>query len=305
MNNFAILNLKYDYLTDGIAITTTTNIACHLTLYWTDIPPRRHPTARVFRGFETPWGAYFCFVGWRAVEQIEAGDTLTHTFLLHPWEICETRWFIFRGTVNDITSPSVGPIFTYHCDHYLTTATFIARTSDGDIRTPTHIPNYLTAHDGFAAHVVDTATSFAVGQQHASGWYLIYRAGLFFDTSSIPEAYDIISATLSFRTKTAYGSGYDFVVVNGDDLSEPLQPAHYHDLLDDIVSLGSRSLLGSNTVHHINLNTLGLAQINKSGLTKLAIRTNEDIDTSPPHLWRHSYINSAETTRKPYLTITY
>jgi len=59
-------------------------------------------------------GAYWCFVGWIAVEQREPGDTLTHTFDLSPWPVCQIRWFAFRGTVNEVLSPSVSPIFQKH-----------------------------------------------------------------------------------------------------------------------------------------------------------------------------------------------
>ncbi|GAG83791.1 unnamed protein product, partial [marine sediment metagenome] len=45
---------------------------------------------------------------------MEAGDTLYHTFIIPEWEYCQTKWFTFRGEVDDILSPSVGPIFEHH-----------------------------------------------------------------------------------------------------------------------------------------------------------------------------------------------
>ncbi|GAJ17639.1 unnamed protein product, partial [marine sediment metagenome] len=80
---------------------------------------------------------------------------------------------------------------------------------------------------------------------------------------------------------------------------------HYHDLLDDIVSLGSAPAQESWHLQHIPLNELGLTHINKTGLTKLALRTNEDISAIPPTAWQHQRAHAAETTLKPYLTISY
>lgn len=84
----------------GIFITLPTNVPCHLTCYWTDKKPLKHHTERIVRGIRVPWGTYFCFVAWYAVEQTEPGDTLYHTFNLSPWEVCQTRWLAFRGTID-------------------------------------------------------------------------------------------------------------------------------------------------------------------------------------------------------------
>lgn len=114
ITNFATLNIFFIHAPDYIMIFLHTGTPCHLTLYHTDKPPRKHHTSRIVRGLEVPWATYFCFVAWQAVEQLEAGDTLWHTFVVAPWEYCQIKWFTFRGEVNDFLSPSVGPIFTHH-----------------------------------------------------------------------------------------------------------------------------------------------------------------------------------------------
>jgi len=114
MNNFAVLEVNYLHLTNAIVIMNITNNPCHLTCYYTDKAPGRHTTSRRERGIDFPWGAYFCFVAWKSVEQTEAGDTLTHTFEVPDWSYCQTKWFAFRGTVADELSPSVSCIFKYH-----------------------------------------------------------------------------------------------------------------------------------------------------------------------------------------------
>jgi len=114
MNNFAVLTIAYTHSPSSSWVTITTNTPCHLTCYYTDKPPLRHNTSRTDRGLTLPWGAYYCFVAWHSVEQIEPGDTLTHTFAITPWAYCQTKYFAYRGTVADVLSPSVSPIFQHH-----------------------------------------------------------------------------------------------------------------------------------------------------------------------------------------------
>ena len=114
MNNFAVLDINYLHFSTHILIRNTSNNPCHLTCYYTDKKPRRHKTSRNERGLTLPWGAYFCFVAWQTVEQLEPGDTLTHTFAVPDWSYCQTKWFAFRGTVASVLSPSVSALFKHH-----------------------------------------------------------------------------------------------------------------------------------------------------------------------------------------------
>ncbi|GAH77228.1 unnamed protein product, partial [marine sediment metagenome] len=56
----------------------------------------------------------FCFVVYEDNEQVEAGDTLTHTWLKAAWPVCETRWFYFIGNIAGVGSVSESPIFKFH-----------------------------------------------------------------------------------------------------------------------------------------------------------------------------------------------
>ncbi len=114
LQHFAVLTIVYYHLASSIFIVTTTNNPCHLTCYYTDKPPVRHPLSRVVRGLSLPWGAYWCFVAWKEVEQREAGDTLVHTFQVPDWSYCQTRWLCFRGTVAGELSPSVSALLKHH-----------------------------------------------------------------------------------------------------------------------------------------------------------------------------------------------
>lgn len=109
--NIAPLDLQIDYYTTSACVSLATSVPCHLTLYYTDQQPGKHHTSRVVRGLTVPWGTYFCFVAWKAIEQIEEGDTLYHHFNLLDWSASQDRWFTIKGQVDNIDSPSVGPIF--------------------------------------------------------------------------------------------------------------------------------------------------------------------------------------------------
>ena len=111
--NFATLDMIYTHWDIGLAIRFPSSVPCHLTCYWTDKRPLKHPTSRILRGLKVPWQTYYCFVAWHPVEQTEIGDTLYHTFELPDWKEDETRWFTLRGEVDLVDVPSVGPIFEH------------------------------------------------------------------------------------------------------------------------------------------------------------------------------------------------
>jgi len=108
----------------GFGTIITTDDACHLWLRWSNNSPQTHRTARVFRGLNLMDDIYFCFTGYQDVEQQEAGDTLTHTFVVTPWVACQTRWYYFHGQVAGVNSPSTSPIFTFHMPVFPTPVKF-------------------------------------------------------------------------------------------------------------------------------------------------------------------------------------
>ncbi|MBA7593023.1 hypothetical protein ES708_35232 [subsurface metagenome] len=95
----------------GFIITLTTNVPCHLWLYWTNKPPWTHKKTALSRGLLIDEYAYWCFVAWHKIEQDEDGDTLVHTFLWLGWAEGETRWFRFHGEIDGQESPSDSPIY--------------------------------------------------------------------------------------------------------------------------------------------------------------------------------------------------
>jgi len=114
ISNWAPLTYYQPEVPECHTITITTDIPVHLFLRWTDKEPLKHPLTEYRRGIYVPIGTRYCFVAWKEVEQEEAGDTLTHTFILCDWLVCETRWFYVIGTKQAEESPSASPLLYYH-----------------------------------------------------------------------------------------------------------------------------------------------------------------------------------------------
>ena len=114
LDHFAIISISYENLDNALKVIVGSNNPCHLTLYYTTSTPLTHKVTRIQRGLPTMGGAYWCFAGWTAIPQIEAGDTLIHTFIVPDWAFCQIRWFTFRGTISGNLSPSCGPIIEHH-----------------------------------------------------------------------------------------------------------------------------------------------------------------------------------------------
>lgn len=98
----------------GYLIYATTDVPCHLYKRWSTTKPRFHKIPHIKRGETLFCDVRFCFVVYEDEEQTEPGDTILHTFRQEPWPICETRWFIFWGTVFGEEMPSTSGLFTKH-----------------------------------------------------------------------------------------------------------------------------------------------------------------------------------------------
>jgi len=203
LQHFALLDITYDHKTTFITIQVNTNNPCHLTSYYTAIKPVRHKTTRIVRGLPAPWGAYWCFVAWKSVEQQEAGDTWSHTFDIPAWSYCQTNWFTFRGTISGVLSPSNTPIIQHHHPGVHTIATYYvsqkayyrcfrsANPGDPDLV-------YLDAHDQLQADNYHTGVMLYGQRIRVVGTYaaaMIRRLAITFNTI-IPPPIQLISATL-------------------------------------------------------------------------------------------------------------
>ncbi len=162
--------------------------------------------------------------------------------------------------------------------------TFYSSASDGYIyKTGT---NYTTVHNSATGTVSAAISVFRIGQKGTS--YGVYRAFVFFDTSSIPSNATIISATLSLYGSTDFSdTDFDIIIRNG----QPTYP-HYPLATGDYYyancsgdggtfNTSSFSVSGYND---ISLNADGLSWIQKGdgALTKLALTSSRDVSATTP-----------------------
>ena len=114
LTHFAVLDVQGVPLDEAYKITTVTDVPCHLWARMTWTPPRRHTTPSYVRGLLLTGDVRFCFVVYEDNEQIEAGDTLTHTWIKDSWPICQTRWFYFVGSIDGAPVVSETCFFEFH-----------------------------------------------------------------------------------------------------------------------------------------------------------------------------------------------
>ena len=170
-----------------------------------------------------------------------------------------------------------------------TTTTFYSTTSDAYLNG-SGSSDYAIVHDaseGRDLHFATDVNCVNVGQSKPYSWYNIFRAGLYFDTSSIPDDAVISSATLSFCGIWDYSDiDFDIVVVDGSVIDDPMVKTDYGYLKDKTTSGGYMNTSGfytdKTTYMTITLNSDGRDWISKTGTTKLGLRSLEDINSSPP-----------------------
>lgn len=159
---------------------------------------------------------------------------------------------------------------------------------------------------------ITSYTSVGVQATGTQAWVYdqchIYRAGLFFDTSSLPDTAVATAATLSLNVDTD-NSTTDFAVtvVDGSLLDDPLNAADYGELFGSTVGLGSANTSGAvvDSYLDITLNSAALPHINVIGTTEFALRSAEDISGSVPTDNEYILFKTSEEGTKPTLSITY
>jgi len=184
-------------------------------------------------------------------------------------------------------------------------------TSDGDFAEQSNV-SYATARDAVTSTPDDTSADLTIGQNFAGGWYSIYRAALYFDTSAIPDDAVITSATLKL-----YGSNdnsttdFNITIQNGQPTNpeDPLANTDYNRTLYSGDG-GSLTTVGFSVVayNNIPLNGTGLTWVNKEGTTKLFIRSSRDIGNNAPagtELVGVYSTNQAGTAKDPQLVVNY
>jgi len=169
--------------------------------------------------------------------------------------------------------------------------TVYSSASEGLLYGETTTHTYSFIHDYATGSVYDSLTYIKIGQFYsAPSYYTINRGFLFFDTSGLPDDVTISQVVLHLYNVDVVQvgqSGWNLVVQNG-------QPTYPHDPLEigdylhshysgDGGSISSTDINTSGLGYFtITLNSTGRGWINKTGLTKFALRLSTDISSTPP-----------------------
>jgi hypothetical protein len=232
-------------------------------------------------------------------------DALNVTFRINAsgsWVTIGTNTSVTNGTYQQTASTMNYPNVTYYWSVNVTDGllwsnatyrfrtipevNFSATSSDGWISNTSS--SYLTARNASTGSVSAGASDLVVGQRLNSSIYTIYRGFLFFNTSAIPDGATITATTLRLYGETDV-STQDFTIVlqNGQPMnpSDPLQNINYfygnYSGNGGFLNTSSFSVIGYNS---ISLNNSGKSWINKTGITKLCLRSSRDINAVLPML---------------------
>lgn len=181
---------------------------------------------------------------------------------------------------------------------------------------------YATAHD---KAVADTLSNFnqnhTVGQVYnnsGDGLYRIIRCAIRFDLAELASGTSVVAAVMSIRATSLvqHYTDWNFTLVDGSEVVDPMVKADYGDLLDEVTSLGAIAVSGvtPNTRFEITLTAAGRAflEAKAEGIAVFGIRSSDDISSTPPpdanqgRYTQMAFITSmlADEDVKPQLVIT-
>ncbi|MBA7573712.1 hypothetical protein ES708_15510 [subsurface metagenome] len=281
-------SINYEITADGVIITITTDVGCHLACRLTTLNPRIHLDPLFKRGVALRAMPRYCFAAYLENWQEEPGNTLTHTFIKEPWPVCETRWFYFYGYVAAVYSPSESPLLSFHRTAPPQTVTFYPHAGigtpgiDGQVaRTGVNEtwPVIIAGAGTLAEPVRDRIYIEFTISEAPNFWQILYRGHLGFDCLALPPGATIISAKVRLHclAKHMYGTLYPtYGICQGYPLSnDDLVPADYsrfHDipLCDTPIPFADISVGRWN---EWDLNAAGLALI-QTGIVQLGTRVH-------------------------------
>jgi hypothetical protein len=165
------------------------------------------------------------------------------------------------------------------------TLTVYSISSDGYIYNSG--TNYNTVRNATSGTVNSSGAYITIGQRKQPGiptsTYYVYRGFVFFNTSTLPSNAYLDNATLSLYKKDDYSTtDFDITIQNGQP-TYPHKPMQSNDYNKNYYSGNggmlntSRFTSGYNAIPLSNLNW-----INKTGITKLCLRSSRDINAKTP-----------------------
>ena len=190
------------------------------------------------------------------------------------------------------------------------TLTVESLSNDGYISSSN--TNYNTARNASSGTVNSSATYLSIGQKKVSGFpgtYYIYRGFVFFNASALPSNAYLDNAILSLYKKDDYSVTDFLLTIQNGQPTYPHNPLQSTDYNKTHYSGNGGSLNTVNfTTGRNNITLTNLSWVNKTGLTKLCLRSSRDINGNTPtgneyvNVWSHE---AAGINDWPKLVIIY
>jgi hypothetical protein len=218
--------------------------------------------------------------------------------------------YYFAAWAYDTDSTYYSTIVTASTTPSASFTRYYSLSSDGTLYlTDADYADAQAPADGLG-YVDSASTTIRVGQDYTT-FYSVWRGVLMF-TVDIPSNAVITAAQLGFyaSSKTIDTNQFDFTIVSGSILNNPLVAGDYGALWYSNTSFGSMStsLIGTSSYTYINLNANGIAAISRDGTTIFGLRSSLDIAGTPdPTDSEYIDIYSAESgySHSPMLLVTY
>jgi hypothetical protein len=188
------------------------------------------------------------------------------------------------------------------------TLTVYSSSNDGYIYTSNS--NYYTTRNATSGTVASSASTLYIGQRKFGSTYFIYRGFVMFNTTALPSNAYIDSATVSLYKNSDYSTTDFSITAQNGQPTYPHSPLQSTDYNKNYYSGDGGSLNTSgfgNGYNSISLNGNGIGWLNKTGWTKLCLRSNKDINGSAPtgNEFVIVYANEQGSGYQPKLVVTY
>ncbi len=263
----SIRDVKAYRITGGVKLVVTTDIACHLFMRWSLVPPQAHTVPLLRRGLYMHGDRYYCFVAYHDNEQQEAGDTIEHSFIKVPWVVCECRYFHFWGMVGLDVCVSNSPCFMLHLEEEAPPQVHEYLSCWHNRHLVSNHGTWSTARNG-AALLKDgdyqrpNSILYVLTLLNAS--FYLRRAYQNFDTHILPIGANIDFARLGLYVTGVPGLDTTIHITKGL-WNEPVVASDWALQTAEITSLGSRLFTPADIGKYvyIDLNATGIAWINQ------------------------------------------
>jgi len=187
---------------------------------------------------------------------------------------------------------------------------YYTSASDGYAVGGNNLGNYANAWT--TVDLISAAgIAMELGQSLFGTSYDVSRVFVYFDTSGLPDSATITAAVLDLYGSSDYSDTNFLMTVQSGMATYPHDPLELGDYSDGNYAGdgGSQTTVGFTTAGYnsITLDATGRGWINKTGTTKLAIRSDQDIAYSAPSGDEFVYVQTYEkgVGFRPRLTVTY